>query len=351
MKIHEKYIKRCIELAKNGLGTTRPNPMVGCVIVYGDKIIGEGYTSPYGGNHAEVNAIESVTDKSVLSKATLYVSLEPCSHYGKTPPCSDLIVKHKLKKVVVGVVDDNSLVAGKGVEHLKVSEIDVVVGVLEDECREVNKRFFTFHQKKRPYIILKWAQTKDGFIDKKRGENAASLPNWISNKYSQQLVHKWRGEEQSILVGTNTVIADNPRLNVRSWAGENPIRLVLDNSYRIPKDSRVFDGSVKTIVFTSSKLLFPVDKKNLQIEVIDYSKSLPLQICDVLFQNDIQSVIIEGGAQTLQSFINENLWDEARIFTGAVSFKEGLVAPKIRGIEKSSEQIFSDRLKIITPYS
>ena len=221
MKIHQKYIKRCIQLAKNGLGTTRPNPMVGCVIVCDDKIIGEGYTSPYGGNHAEVNAIESVTDKSVLSKATLYVSLEPCSHFGKTPPCSDLIVKYQLKKVVVGVVDDNSLVAGKGIEHLKSNGIEVVVGVLEDECKAINKRFFTFHQKKRPYIILKWAQIKDGFIDKKRTAADDNSPNWISNKYSQQLVHKWRGEEQSILVGTNTVISDNPRLNVRSWTGEN----------------------------------------------------------------------------------------------------------------------------------
>ncbi|PCI10731.1 MAG: riboflavin biosynthesis protein RibD [Flavobacteriaceae bacterium] len=350
MKIHEKYIKRCIELAKKGLGSTRPNPMVGCVIVCDGKIIGEGYTSPYGGNHAEVNAIESVADKSLLLKSTLYVSLEPCSHFGKTPPCADLIVKHQLKTVVVGVVDDNSLVAGKGIVHLKSNEIEVVVGVLEKECIEINKRFFTFHQKKRPYIILKWAETKDGFIDKKRTPDAENLPNWISNKYSQQLVHKWRGEEQAILVGTNTVIADNPRLNVRFWAGENPIRLVLDNSYRIPKDSRVFDGSVKTIVFTSSGLLFPTDKKNLQIEVIDYSKSVPQQICDVLFQNEIQSVIIEGGAQTLQSFINENLWDEARIFIGDVIFKEGLNAPRIKGIEQTREQVFSDTLKIITPY-
>ena len=350
MKIHEKYIKRCIQLAKNGLGTTRPNPMVGCVIVCDAEIIGEGYTSPYGGNHAEVNAIESVADKSLLSKSILYVSLEPCSHVGKTPPCADLIVKHQLKRVVVGVVDTHSLVAGKGIEHLKSNGIDVEVGVLENECIEINKRFFTFHQKKRPYIILKWAETKDGFIDKKRGANSENLPNWISNKYSQQLVHKWRGEEQAILVGTNTVIADNPRLNVRSWSGENPIRLVLDNSYRIPKDSRVFDGSVKTIVFTSSKLLFPKDKENLQIEVIDYSKSLPQQICDVLFQNEIQSVIIEGGAQTLQSFILDGLWDEARIFIGDVSFKEGLNAPRIKGIEQSREQVFSDTLKIITPY-
>jgi len=351
VKIHEKYIERCLQLAKNGLGTTRPNPMVGCVVVLDDKIIGEGYTSPYGGNHAEVNAIESVADKSILSKATLYVSLEPCSHFGKTPPCADLIVKHQLKKVVVGVIDAHSLVAGKGIKHLQSNGIEVVVGVLEKECIEINKRFFTFHQKKRPYIILKWAETKDGFIDKKRAATDDNTPNWISNIYSQQLVHKWRAEEQSILVGTNTVITDNPRLNVRSWKGENPIRIVLDNSFRIPHHSHVFDGSVETIVFTSSKISFAPEKKNVTLKIIDYSKSVPQQICEELYQKEIQSVIIEGGAQTLQSFINEDLWDEARVFVGDTIFKEGLSAPEIKGIEKSNQHIFSDRLKIMIPYS
>ncbi len=324
--------------------------MVGSVIVYDDKIIGEGYTSPYGGEHAEVNAIESVVEKPLLSEATLYVSLEPCSHFGKTPPCADLIVKHQLKKVVVGVVDAHSLVAGKGIAHLKSNGIDVEVGILENECIEINKRFFTFHQKKRPYIILKWAETKDGFIDKKRNADAENLPNWISNKYSQQIVHKWRGEEQAILVGTNTVIADNPRLNVRSYKGENPIRLVLDNSFRIPHHSNVFDGSVKTIVFTGSKISFDDEKENIQIELIDYSRSIPKQICEVLFKRGIQSVIIEGGAQTLQGFINDDFWDEARIFIGDIIFKEGLSAPEIKGIEQKRMQVFSDTLKIITPY-
>ncbi len=349
MNIHEKYIKRCIQLAKNGLGTTCPNPMVGCVIVCDDKIIGEGYTSPYGGNHAEVNAIESVKDKSLLESAVLYVSLEPCNHFGKTPPCSNLIVYSKLSKVVIGIVDNNSLVAGKGVEHLKENGIDVVVGVLETECREINKRFFTFHQKKRPYIILKWAETKDGFIDKKRDKNSIKEPTWISNKYAQQLVHKWRSEEQSILVGTNTVIEDNPRLNVRSWHGENPIRLVLDNSLRIPHDVNVFDSSVKTLVFTNSKILFDDEKENVQLELLDYAKKVPEQICDILFRNEIQSIIIEGGAQTLQSFINANLWDEARIFIGDKIFKEGLKAPQIKGIEKERKLIFDNELKILVP--
>ena len=349
MKIHEKYIKRCLQLAKNGLGTTRPNPMVGAVIVYENEIIGEGYTSPYGGNHAEVNAIEAVEDKSLLSKSTIYVSLEPCSHFGKTPPCADLIVKHKISKVVIGVVDDNTLVSGAGVERLKAAGCEVVVGVLEDECKELNKRFFTFHNKKRPYIILKWAQTNDGFIDKKRTEDSDKQPTWISNKYSQQLVHKWRGEEQAIMVGTNTVIKDNPKLNVRSWEGEDPVRIVLDNSLRIPKEAHVFDGSVKTILFTSSKTAFSESRKNVQVALIDYSKNVPQQVCDVLYENEIQSVIIEGGAYTLQSFINAKLWDEARIFTGTSNFKEGVRAPQINGVSESLSAVASDYLNIIVP--
>ena len=349
MKIHEKYISRCIQLAKNGLGTTRPNPMVGCVIVCDEKIIGEGYTSLYGGNHAEVNAIESVKDKLLLEKAILYVSLEPCSHFGKTPPCADLIVKYGIPKIVVGVVDENSLVSGAGVKRLQENGCEVVVGILEKECKEVNKRFFKFHQKKRPYIILKWAQTKDGFIDKKRNNAFLKQPTWISNKYSQQLVHKWRSEEHAILVGTNTVIKDNPKLNVRSWIGMNPIRLILDNSMRISQDSYVFDGSVKTIVFTSSKIAFESKSENIKFEYIDYSKNVPQQICDVLFNNEIQSVIIEGGAKTLQSFINEALWDEARVFVGDVTFKEGLKAPIIDGKLVALKTINSDVLKIMIP--
>ncbi|PHR74198.1 MAG: riboflavin biosynthesis protein RibD [Lutibacter sp.] len=349
MKIHQKYILRCIELAKNGLGTTRPNPMVGCVIVCDDAIIGEGYTSPYGGNHAEVNAITSVKDKGLLEKATLYVSLEPCNHYGKTPPCSDLIVKSKIPKVVIGVIDEHTIVAGKGIEHLKKNGCEVIVGVLESECKESNKRFFTFHSKKRPYIILKWAETQDGFVDLIREKDTEKKPNWISNKYSQQLVHKWRSEEHAILVGTNTVIADNPKLNVRKWLGKNPIRLILDNSLRIPLDSHVFDGSVKTIVFTSSKTLFSEEKQNVIIEYVDYAADVPEQICDILYKNNIQSLMIEGGTQTLQGFINADLWDEARVFIGNKKFGKGLKSPEIEGDVKLIEEIDSDILKIINP--
>lgn len=344
MNIHEKYISRCLELAKNGLGTTRPNPMVGCVVVVDDVIISEGFTSPYGGSHAEVNAINGVDDKVKLQKATLYVSLEPCSHYGKTPPCADLIVKHKIPKVVIGAIDDNSLVSGEGVKRLRDNGIEVITGVLEAECKEVNKRFFTFHNKMRPYIILKWAQTNDGFIDKLREDKDLKKPTWISNRYSQQLVHQWRSEEQAIMVGTNTVINDNPRLNVRSWSGFNPIRVILDNSLRIPKDAHVFDGSEKTIVFTSSRIGFPIDHPNVEVAIIDYAQNVPKQVCDYLYKQDIQSILIEGGAKTLQGFINENLWDEAKVFVGSSKFGKGVNAPRIHNHSFGTEKVGSDLL-------
>jgi diaminohydroxyphosphoribosylaminopyrimidine deaminase/5-amino-6-(5-phosphoribosylamino)uracil reductase len=238
-----------LQIAKKGLGTARPNPSVGAVVVYQNKIIGEGYTSAYGGSHAEVNAINSVEDKTLLAEATMYVTLEPCSHFGKTPPCADLLVKHQFKNVVIGCLDTNTLVAGKGIERLKKAGLNVLVGVLEAACLEHQKRFFTVQNKKRPYIILKWAETKEGYIAPKFKEE--QKPIWISNSYSQQLVHKWRSEEHAILVGTNTVIADNPMLNVRSWSGQNPVRIVLDRTLRIPSDASVFDGTVKTIVITA----------------------------------------------------------------------------------------------------
>jgi diaminohydroxyphosphoribosylaminopyrimidine deaminase/5-amino-6-(5-phosphoribosylamino)uracil reductase len=253
VKLHEKYIKRCIQLAKNGLGTTYPNPMVGCVIVLNDVIIGEGWHKKAGAPHAEVNAIESVKEKSLLKEATIYVSLEPCSHFGKTPPCANLIVEKGIKNVVIGIVDSNSKVSGKGVKHLKDNGCKVIVGVLEEECFGLNKRFFTFHNKKRPFIILKWAETKDGFIDKNRSEADDNSPNWISNQYSQQYVHKMRAEEQAILVGTNTALNDNPSLNVRSWVGENPIRVVLDSVSKIPANYNLLNGETKTIVFSETK--------------------------------------------------------------------------------------------------
>jgi len=246
VNIHEKYIKRCLQLSENGLGSTYPNPMVGSVIVYEDKIIGEGWHQKAGEAHAEVNAVNSVKNPELLKKSTIYVSLEPCSHFGKTPPCSDLIIAKGIKKVVVATVDPFAEVAGRGIKKLMEAGCDVMLGVLEKEAQHLNKRFFTFHNKKRPYIILKWAQSEDGFIAPLKREDRA--PVWISNRYSKQLVHKWRAEEQAILVGTTTAIDDNPKLNTRLHAGNNPTRVVIDRSGKIPAESAIFDGSIKTIV-------------------------------------------------------------------------------------------------------
>ncbi len=343
---HEKYIARCLDIAKNGIGTTRPNPAVGAVVVLDDEIIGEGYTSSYGGNHAEVNAINAVKNRELLSEATIYVTLEPCSHYGKTPPCADLIVKHQIKHVVIGCVDSNSLVAGKGIERLKNAGCKVTVGVLEEACRKHHKRFFTVQEKKRPYIILKWAETRNGFIAPK--SKSKQEPVWISNTYSQQLVHKWRSEEHGILVGTNTVIADNPKLNVRNWKGNNPIRIVLDRQMRIPKGTHVFDESVKTIFIVDKSTSINDNQEETNcFERIDFSKSLAKQVCEVLQKHQIQSVIIEGGVQTLQTFIDENLWDEARIFIGRNEFEDGVKAPIIQGELIEEKRIKKDVLKVL----
>ncbi|WP_417861241.1 bifunctional diaminohydroxyphosphoribosylaminopyrimidine deaminase/5-amino-6-(5-phosphoribosylamino)uracil reductase RibD [Winogradskyella sediminis] len=330
MNTHETYIKRCLRIAKNGLGTTRPNPMVGAVIVYNDQIIAEGFTSPYGGPHAEVNAINNVKDQSLLAKSTIYVTLEPCSHFGKTPPCSDLIISHHIPNVVIGCIDENPEVAGKGIAKLRASGCHVTVGVLENECKAHHKRFFTFHNKKRPYIILKWAETADGFIAPIAREE--QKPVWITNPYSRQLVHKWRAEEQAILVGTNTVVADNPSLTVRDWSGENPIRVVLDKSSKLNMDYSIFNDDAKTIRITS--------------ETIDFEKPIASQIATLLHKENINSIIIEGGSQTLQTFIDENLWDEARIFIGKTEFKSGIKAPQFDGNLISETTIKNDTLKI-----
>ena len=332
MTVHETYIKRCIQIAKNGLGSTRPNPMVGSVIVHNNKIIGEGFTSAYGGNHAEVNAINSVKDKSLLGEATIYVTLEPCSHYGKTPPCSDLIIEHNIPNIVIGTIDTHGKVAGKGIEKLMKANRNVTVGVLEDECKAHHKRFFTFHNKKRPYIILKWAETADGFIAPKTKNE--TKPVWITNPISRQLVHKWRAEEQAILVGTNTVLQDNPSLTVRDWTGQNPARIVIDKTEKLSKDLNIFNNKAETII---------ISEKNT-----DFSKDLASQICETLYKSDINSVIIEGGSQTLQTFIDENLWDEARIFTGTAQFKEGVKAPVFSGRLICEKHIIDDVLKIYT---
>ncbi len=342
MKTNEKYIRRCIELAKNGLGTTYPNPMVGSVIVCDGKIIGEGWHKKSGEPHAEVNAVNSVKDKSLLKKSTIYVSLEPCSHFGKTPPCCDLIIENKIPNVVIGTVDPNIKVAGKGIKKLIEAGTNVTVGILEKECYELNKRFFTFHEKKRPYIILKWAESQDGFIAPLT--KSSQKPVWITNEFSRQLVHKWRSEEQAILVGTQTVIDDNPKLDVRDWTGNNPVRIVLDQNNRIPKDSNIFNNQAKTIVFSNSTASNPKESSNF--EGIDFGQNIAQQIMQTLHKHQIQSVIIEGGRQTLQTFIDENLWDEARIFVGNKRFENGTKAPIIALKKTEKHSITTDVLII-----
>lgn len=340
MNLDEKYMQRCLLLAKKGLGNVAPNPMVGCVIVHQNNIIGEGYHQVYGKAHAEVNAINSVKNKELLKESILYVNLEPCAHYGKTPPCSDLIVEYKIPKVVIGCIDSYSEVSGKGIEKLKNAGIDVTVGVLEKESLELNKRFFTFHNKKRPYIILKWAETKDGFMDVDRSTNNLK-DNWITTPLSKKLVHKWRNEEMGILVGTNTVINDNPKLNVREWIGKNPTRIVLDSKNRIPENSNVLDNSIPTIILTKHP---KVNQENIKYCLIEKKKSLLTQILDVLYQHEIQSIILEGGKQLLETFVSENCWDEARVFVGEKTFKKGLKATKLEASLYFKENISTDTL-------
>jgi diaminohydroxyphosphoribosylaminopyrimidine deaminase/5-amino-6-(5-phosphoribosylamino)uracil reductase len=340
-------MKRCIALAKNGLGTTYPNPLVGSVIVHDGKIIGEGWHKKAGEPHAEVNAVNSVKDKSLLKDATIYVSLEPCSHFGKTPPCCDLIIANKIPNVVIGTIDPFAKVAGNGVKKLIENGKKVTIGILEDECNELNKRFFTFHQKNRPYIILKWAETADGFIAPLKKEEKA--PVWITNPYSRQLVHKWRTEEQAILVGTNTVLDDNPKLDARDFKGNNPIRVVWDKSNKITEKFHVKNQIIPSFFVTEIKNL--TEKENIYYKNTIFDALLAKKTLDILFKKNIQSVIVEGGSQTLQSFIDANLWDEARVFVSENNFNEGIIAPKLpKNRISTSLLIEKDELKLIRNY-
>ena len=335
-------MRRCIQLAKNGLGTTYPNPLVGSVIVYENKIIGEGWHRQSGMPHAEVNAINSVKNKQLLRNATIYINLEPCSHTGKTPPCANLIIEKQIKNVVIGCKDPNPKVAGNGIKLLKKSGLKVTCGILENECEHLNKRFFSFFLKKRPYIILKWAETLDGFISP--NEKKEKKPVWISNKNSRQLVHQWRAEEQAILVGTQTIVEDNPSLNTRDWYGNSPICILIDKSLRISKDYKIYRNNSKTIVITEKK---SKNKKNEFFESINFNSPIANQIATILYSHKIQSVIIEGGAQTLQTFIDENLWDEARVFSGPTTFNNGTKAPIISGTTLTTTKIKQDILNLI----
>ena len=334
----EIYMQRCIDIAKRGIRAVAPNPMVGCVLVVEDKIIGEGYHERYGEAHAEVNAINNVSNQNLLKNATLYVSLEPCSHTGKTPPCCDLLIQNGIKKVVVGTKDPNPLVGGKGIEKLKNSGIEVSEGILKDQCLELNKRFFTFHEKQRPYVILKWAQTLDGFLDQIRKDGEQKI-NWISEPETKTLVHKWRSEEQSILVGRNTITNDNPSLTVRDYGGMNPIRLVIDSQLQISGNLNIYSKDAPTIVFNRVK-----DKKENNVEWIKIKETSTSNILEELYRRGIQSVFVEGGSRTLQYFIIDNLWDEARVIVGQKYFKEGYKAPIINKVPIKSMPFGKDMI-------
>jgi diaminohydroxyphosphoribosylaminopyrimidine deaminase/5-amino-6-(5-phosphoribosylamino)uracil reductase len=337
---HDKFMRRCLQLASYGSGFVAPNPMVGCVIVFNNQVIGEGYHKYFGGPHAEVNAFARVEQKELLSEATVYVSLEPCSHQGKTPPCTDLLVSYNVKRVVIGCRDSNPVVSGKGIERLKRAGIEVLEGVLEEECRKLNKRFFTFHERRRPYVVLKWAQTLDGFIDRVRNEEKKGI-NWVSSELTKTLVHKWRSEEQSILVGRNTIINDNPSLTVREYDGQNPIRIVIDSQLQISQDLNIYSNEAPTLVFNRIK-----NEKKENVEWIKIPETSTSYILEELYKRDISSVFVEGGSRTLQYFIIDNVWDEARVIVGNTKFSDGVKAPIINKIPSDSFKFGEDRVYI-----
>ncbi|MFM7724420.1 MAG: bifunctional diaminohydroxyphosphoribosylaminopyrimidine deaminase/5-amino-6-(5-phosphoribosylamino)uracil reductase RibD [Bacteroidota bacterium] len=321
MNSEEHFMQRCIDLAYLGLGRVAPNPMVGCVIVKDGEILGEGYHRAFGEPHAEIEAIKNVGDNAKIKGATVYVSLEPCTHFGKTPPCVSSLIELKPRKVVIGSRDSNPTVAGKGIDRLQREGIEVVEGVLEEECRELNKRFFTFHEKRRPYVILKWAQTQDGYLDRNREEDETGI-NWISTVETKMLVHQWRAEESGILVGRNTILNDNPSLTVRQVSGKNPTRIVIDSNLQLSSDVGVFSDEAPTLVFNRVK---SAQKEN--VEWIKIPETSTQHILEELYRRNILSVLVEGGSRTLQYFIIDNVWDEARVIVSPIKFKEGMRAP------------------------
>ena len=321
--------------------------MVGAVITLGDRIIGEGFTSPFGGPHAEVRAIRSVPDPSMLKKATLYVTLEPCCHHGKTPPCTDLILETGIPKVVIGIRDPHEKVGGKGIEILREGGCQVETRVLEAACREHHRRFLTFHEKKRPYIILKWAQSADGYIaPAARQRGPAPEPFWISGKASRQLVHQWRSQESAILVGTRTALQDNPRLNTRLWSGRSPLRVLIDRNLQVPDHYHLLDGSVDTFLFCDARANPPKRDKVHYKAIMPNADSLT-QILHSLWEEQVLSLIVEGGAQTLNGFIESDLWDEARIIEGPSFLGAGLPAPVLGGTLVEDRNLENDRIRIV----
>jgi diaminohydroxyphosphoribosylaminopyrimidine deaminase/5-amino-6-(5-phosphoribosylamino)uracil reductase len=336
--IDEVFMRRSLELAELGRGSVSPNPLVGSVIVHNSKIIGEGWHKKFGEPHAEVNAVNSVMDKNLLKESTVYVNLEPCSHMGKTPPCADMLIANGVQKVVIANLDSNPLVAGEGVRKLRSAGIEVTTGILDKAGHELNKRFFTFVEKHRPYIVLKWAETADGFIAR---ENYDS--KWISNEYSRQLAHKWRSEEDAILVGAKTAAHDNPQLNVRDWAGRDPVRVVFDRFLRLDQKLHVFNKKQRTILYN---VLKHEEHPNLILARVEDEDFITNVIKD-LFKRNIQSVLVEGGATTLNLFIEHKLWDEARIFQSPRLFEKGISAPTLHGRLQESVSIHSDTLRIV----
>ena len=340
----ELYMHRCIELARMGAGYVAPNPLVGAVLVHKGRIIGEGYHQKYGLAHAEVNCINSVpeNDRKLISRATLYVSLEPCDHFGKTPPCTDLIIQNGIKKVVIGCLDPFSEVNGKGINKLKKTGIEVVTGIFEQECKELNKRFFTFHTKQRPFIILKWAQTANGKMGSDLQERLL-----ISNANTNRLVHQWRTVEASILIGTNTALLDDPSLDNRLWSGKSPVRMVLDLSLRLPNSLKLFNRQQPTIIFNRVK---QGEDGNTRFYQLHHETHIVQQILNACFILNLQSVLVEGGAKLLQSFINAGLWDETRIITNeTLIINKGLDAPLLKQTNLvKTEKILSDTITYYT---
>ena len=324
MENDEKYMNRCLELASKGSGKVSPNPLVGCVIVHQNKIIGEGFHQKYGDNHAEVNAINSVKNQELLAASTLYVNLEPCSHFGKTPPCCELIVRKKIPKIVIGCVDVSSKVNGSGIAFLKSHNLEVTQNVLNEKCKKLNIRFFHFQKKQIPYIILKWAQTKDGFIDKIRDQNQKGI-NWITEKETQITVHKWRSQEDAILVGRKTIENDDPELTVREYTGINPLRIVIDSNLKLKLKHKVFNNVAPTVIVNN---ILEKKTKNLTYLKIK-NKNAIITLLTYLAQKNVMSIIIEGGAETINRFIELNFWNEARVILGNQVYQSGVKAPTI----------------------
>lgn len=331
-------MRRAMERARLGLGSVSPNPLVGCVIIANGRIIGEGWHQQFGGPHAEIIALQSVTDGTLLQKATVYVNLEPCSHFGKTPPCADKLVQTGVQRVVIANRDTNPLVKGKGIEKLRAAGIEVTEDVLKEEGRQLNRRFFARIEQGIPYIILKWAESADGFMATKENK-----PTWISNEYSRQRVHQWRSEEDAVLVGTNTAAIDDPELNVRHWTGRNPLRIVIDKSLRLSTSLHLFDQSQSTLCYNLQR---DEAQNNLTFVKLNEKNFLSDLLHDLSNRN-IGSVIVEGGAQTLHAFITGGWWHEARIIRSKTTLGAGVPSPILRGASLYEDEITGDRLSVV----